>query len=154
MLVASSKHNIQYLLGGYRFFFFDYMDAIGVSRYLPLVIYFRGRPERTVYVGATAERWEKELGSFWMETVETVPWNIESAVELAVKHLPRAKVRIGVERDFLPAAAEASAARGAARGGGFGGALPARAAARQEEPRRAGAHPQGLGTRHRIRCWR
>ena len=30
VLVASSKHNVQYLLGGYRFFFFDYMDAIGV----------------------------------------------------------------------------------------------------------------------------
>ena len=34
VLVATSKHNVQYLLGGYRFFFFDYMDAIGVSRYL------------------------------------------------------------------------------------------------------------------------
>jgi hypothetical protein len=31
VLVATSKHNVQYLLGGYRFFFFDYMDAIGVS---------------------------------------------------------------------------------------------------------------------------
>jgi hypothetical protein len=35
VLVATSKHNVQYLLGGYRFFFFDYMDAIGVSRYSP-----------------------------------------------------------------------------------------------------------------------
>ena len=25
VLVATSKHNVQYLLGGYRFFFFDYM---------------------------------------------------------------------------------------------------------------------------------
>ena len=32
-LVVTSKHNIQYLLGGYRFFFFDHFDAIGVSRY-------------------------------------------------------------------------------------------------------------------------
>ena len=30
--VISSKHNIQYLFGGYRFFFFDHFDAIGVSR--------------------------------------------------------------------------------------------------------------------------
>src|SRR3954452_19040516 len=28
-LLVTSKHNVQYLLGGYRFFFFDYMDAIG-----------------------------------------------------------------------------------------------------------------------------
>ena len=27
-LVVTSKHNIQYLLGGYRFFFFDHFDAI------------------------------------------------------------------------------------------------------------------------------
>ena len=29
VLLATSKHNVQYLLGGYRFFFFDDMDAIG-----------------------------------------------------------------------------------------------------------------------------
>ena len=44
VLVATSKHNVQHLLGGYRFFFFDYMDAIGVSRYLPIVVYQKGRP--------------------------------------------------------------------------------------------------------------
>ena len=42
LLVVSSKHNIQYLLGGYRFFFFDHFDAIGVSRYLPLLVSIPG----------------------------------------------------------------------------------------------------------------
>ena len=41
-LVVTSKHNIQYLLGGYRFFFFDHFDAIGVSRYLPVLVYVKG----------------------------------------------------------------------------------------------------------------
>jgi Xaa-Pro aminopeptidase len=45
VVLVTSKHNIQYLLGGYRFFFFDYSDAIGVSRYLPILIYPAGRPE-------------------------------------------------------------------------------------------------------------
>ena len=44
VLVATSKHNVQYLLGGYRFIFFSAMDAIGHSRYLPVVIYEKGRP--------------------------------------------------------------------------------------------------------------
>ena len=36
ILVVTSKHNVQYLLGGHRAFnFFDYMDAMGLSRYLP-----------------------------------------------------------------------------------------------------------------------
>ena len=39
VIVATSKHNVQYLLGGYRFFFFDTMEAIGTSRYLPAVVY-------------------------------------------------------------------------------------------------------------------
>ena len=46
VLVATSKHNVQYLLGGYRFCFFDYMDAIGVSRYLPVVVYQKGPPRQ------------------------------------------------------------------------------------------------------------
>src|SRR6185436_4643331 len=54
-LVATSKHNIQYLLGGYRFFFFDYMDAIGVSRYLPVFVYPKGRPDQAA-ISATGSR--------------------------------------------------------------------------------------------------
>ena len=42
VLLATSKHNVQYLLGGHRSIFFDYMDAIGVSRYLPIVVYPKG----------------------------------------------------------------------------------------------------------------
>ncbi|TIP62029.1 MAG: aminopeptidase P family protein, partial [Mesorhizobium sp.] len=33
VLLATSKHNTQYLLGGYKFIFFAAMDAIGHSRY-------------------------------------------------------------------------------------------------------------------------
>jgi hypothetical protein len=41
-----SKHNIQYLVGAYRFF--PALDAIGLSRYLPLLVYVRGRPDDAV----------------------------------------------------------------------------------------------------------
>ena len=36
-VLVTSKHNIQYLLGGYRYFFYSSMDAHGLSRYLPLL---------------------------------------------------------------------------------------------------------------------
>ena len=42
IVVANSKHNVQYLLGGHRAFFFDYMDAMGLSRYLPIFVYVKG----------------------------------------------------------------------------------------------------------------
>ena len=46
VLLATSKHNVRYLLGGYRFLFFSTMEASGHSRYLPVLIYRRGRPEQ------------------------------------------------------------------------------------------------------------
>ena len=39
VLLATSKHNVQYLLGGHRAFFFESMDAMGLSRYLPVLVY-------------------------------------------------------------------------------------------------------------------
>ena len=42
VLLATSKHNVQYLLGGHRANFFDYMDATGITRYLPVFVYPKG----------------------------------------------------------------------------------------------------------------
>jgi Xaa-Pro aminopeptidase len=105
VLVATSKHNVQYLLGGYRFFFFDYMDAIGVSRYLPVVVYQKGRPENSAYIGNGLESYEKQLGKFWPRVVDTTAGNSTGAIQRAVEHIkglagPIAKV--GVEASFLP----------------------------------------------------
>ncbi len=109
VLIASSKHNIQYLLGGYRFFFFEGQDAVGVSRYLPLFLYFKGQPERSVYIGNSMESWEKDLGTIRVPEVDASSWGSEDAMRRAVAHLATGsgkKLRIGVERAFLPADAE------------------------------------------------
>ena len=90
VLVATSRHNVQYLLGGYRFFFFDAMDAIGVSRYLPVVVYQRGRPENTLYVGNRMEGFERELGSIPAPIVKTSCWGTLDATETAVQHIEQA----------------------------------------------------------------
>ncbi len=105
-LLVTSKHNIQYLLGGYRFFFFGYMDAIGISRYLPIFVYLKGDPGRSLYVGNPMESYERDLGRFWMPGVEPRAWGTLDAMELAVDHLRRVRPdirRIGVEIGFLPA---------------------------------------------------
>jgi Xaa-Pro aminopeptidase len=109
-LVVSSKHNIQYLLGGYRFFFFAHFDAIGISRYLPLLVYFKGHPERSSYIGHPMEAYERDLGKFWMASIQPAARASLDAMQLAVDHLgkfgPPPK-RVAVERAFLPAEAEA-----------------------------------------------
>ena len=105
VLVATSKHNVQYLLGGYRFFFFDYMDAIGVSRYLPVVVYQKGHPDKSAFIGCQLERYEQQLDKFWPPFVETTPGNSTSPIQRAVEHikgLPGPVSKIGVEASFLP----------------------------------------------------
>jgi Xaa-Pro aminopeptidase len=104
-LIVTSKHNIQYLFGGYRFFFFDYMDAIGVSRYLPILVYRRGRPEDASYIGYRMESFENELGRFWTPLVKTTTSTTIDAARLAVEHIKRLGKgvhRIGVEVAFMP----------------------------------------------------
>ena len=108
-LVVTSKHNIQYFLGGYRFFFFDHFDAIGVSRYLPVLVYVKGRPERSSYIGHPMESYERELNRFWVPNFHPSARTSTDGMKLAVEQLltlgPKVK-RIGVERAFLPADAE------------------------------------------------
>jgi len=115
VLLVTSKHNIQYLLGGYRFFFFDFMDAIGVSRYLPVMIYRKGRPDQAAYFGNGLEIYERQLDKFWPSTVETKSWGTVDVMRLAADHLKKlGPIRtLGVEMGFLPADAHA-ALRGAA----------------------------------------
>jgi Xaa-Pro aminopeptidase len=107
-LVISSKHNIQYLLGGYRFFFFDHFDAIGISRYLPLLVYVRGRLDQSTYVGHAMESYERDLGKFWMSSVQGARGTLDAAQLVAdyLRKLGPGVKRIGVERAFLPADAD------------------------------------------------
>jgi Xaa-Pro dipeptidase len=104
-LVAASKHNVQYLLGGYKFIFFSAMDAIGHSRYLPLVIYEKGRPDNAAYIGNRLEGYEHQNRPFWTPTVHTSTWGSLDAAALAAEHfakLGRTDARIGIEPAFLP----------------------------------------------------
>ncbi len=114
-LLVTSKHNVQYLLGGYRFIFFVAMDAIGHSRYLPIVIYLRGAPEKAAYVGNRMEGGEHAVHPFWTPTVKLQCWGSKDAAEAALDHLRALGVtgaRIGFEPGFLPMDAHAVLAAG------------------------------------------
>lgn len=105
VLLATSKHNTQYLLGGYKFIFFAAMDAIGHSRYLPIVVYEKGRPENAAYVGNKMERGEHQNRPFWTPALHTASWGTVDAATLAAEHiakLGKPGARIGIEPGFLP----------------------------------------------------
>src|ERR671927_472475 len=71
VLVATSKHNVQYLLGGHRAFFFESMDAMGLSRYLPVLVYPKGNREKVAYFGHRMETYQKENNPFWVSESQT-----------------------------------------------------------------------------------
>ena len=105
VLLATSKHNTQYLLGGYRFIFFSAMDAIGHSRYLPVVVYEKGQPENAAYVANRMEGGEDQNHPFWTPAFYAETWGTLDAAARAVEHLRKigkASARIGIEPAFLP----------------------------------------------------
>jgi Xaa-Pro aminopeptidase len=110
VLVATSKHNVQYLLGGYKFIFFAAMDAIGHSRYLPIVVYEKGRPENAAYIANKMEGAEHHHRPFWTPTFQPATWGTVDAATLAAEHIAkigRQGARIAVEPGFMPSDAHA-----------------------------------------------
>jgi Xaa-Pro aminopeptidase len=105
VLVATSKHNVQYLMGGHRAFFFESMDAMGLSRYLPVFVYVRGGADKAGFFGHRMENYQNEAKPFWTPEINTKSSGsvdvMEKAVDYMRKLAPKPK-RIGIEVAFLP----------------------------------------------------
>ena len=105
LLLATSKHNVQYLLAAERAIFFDYMDALGVSRYLPVLIYPKGAPDEAAFVGHWLESHQRVVSPLWVPETITKASGSTDAIALAVDVIRKSGVpakRIGVELAFLP----------------------------------------------------
>ena len=105
ILIATSKHNVQYLLDAERAIFFDYVDALGVSRYLPVLIYPKGAPEKAGYVGNPLEAHQRAVVPLWVGEVQNKSMGSVDAIKRAVELIKKAgspMKRIGVEMAFLP----------------------------------------------------
>src|SRR5215813_11698638 len=105
VLIATSKHNVQYLLCGHRAFFFDYMDAMGLSRYLPIVLYPKGAAGKAGFFGHRLENHQREVRPFWMAEAQCNSSGSVDVMKKATDYLRKLGVktrRIGVELAFLP----------------------------------------------------
>src|ERR1700742_1755581 len=106
LLVVTSKHNVQYLMGGHRAFFFESMDAMGLSRYLPVFVYAKGEADKAGFFGHRMENFQHEIKPFWVYELNCKSSGsvdvTERAIEYAKKLAPNAK-RIGAELAFIPA---------------------------------------------------
>jgi Xaa-Pro aminopeptidase len=111
VLVATSKHNVQYLLGGHRAFFFESMDAMGLSRYLPVLVYPKGSRQKAAYFGHRMEGFQKENDPFWVPESQTNSSGTVDAMQKAIDHVRKLGAkprRIGAELGFLPVDAGAA----------------------------------------------
>src|SRR5438477_10299279 len=103
VLLATSKHNVQYLLGGHRAFFFDHMDAMGLSRYLPVVVYPKGAPDKVAFFGHRLENFQREVKPFWTPEQDTTSSGSVDVMKKAVEHIRKlgpGTRRIGAELAF------------------------------------------------------
>jgi Xaa-Pro aminopeptidase len=106
VLIATSKHNVQYLLGGHRAFFFDTMDAMGLSRYLPVLVYAKGAPDKAAYFGHRLENFQRENNPFWTPVQQCNNSGSIDTMQRAIEHIKKAGIKtsgIGAELSFLPA---------------------------------------------------
>ncbi len=105
VIVATSKHNVQYLTGGHRAHFFDTMDATGITRYLPVLVYPKGQPDRAAYVGHRLEKFQVQVKPLWIADTQTTSAGSVDAMQKAIdsmrKHGLKPK-RIAAEYGFLP----------------------------------------------------
>jgi Xaa-Pro aminopeptidase len=105
VLLATSKHNVQYLLGGHRAFFFESMDAMGLSRYLPVLVYPKGARQKAGYFGHRMEGFQKENDPFWVSESQTNSSGTVDAMQKAIDYARKLGAkprRIGAELGFLP----------------------------------------------------
>jgi Xaa-Pro aminopeptidase len=101
-LLATSRANTRYMLGGHQYFFQAEFDAIGISRYLPIVGYPRHSPAGAFAVVSPNERAQLRLEPVWVDRIVTAEISSVAAAAAASETMGKGARRIAVERAFLP----------------------------------------------------
>ena len=83
------------------------MDAIGITRYLPVVVYVKGAPQKAGYFGHRMEGYQTEIKPFWVSETNTKSSGAVDVMQRAadyIRKLTAKPKRIGIELAFIPAA--------------------------------------------------
>jgi Xaa-Pro dipeptidase len=106
LVLATSRHNVRYLSGGY----YDHFHALaargGSSQYVACVGIPRGHIESAFYIGGTNERRQLEAMPVWIPAVDLGGGTTTQTAKMAAAQI-RSRVpesaTIGIEFPFLPA---------------------------------------------------
>ncbi|HLH71652.1 MAG TPA: Xaa-Pro peptidase family protein [Chloroflexota bacterium] len=105
-IVATSRHNIRYLTGGYYDHFHARVTRAGSSQYLAAVGIPRGRYDAAFYVGTIGEKRQLAEMPVWISNVDLSGGTTVKTAEVAARQLKErvpASAKIGVELPFLSA---------------------------------------------------
>jgi Xaa-Pro aminopeptidase len=109
VVVATSRHNVEYLTGGYYNPFFAWSPRFGTGQYLSAVAVPAARLESAFYVSRENERdFLHAFGPLWIADVHWAPRRPNIGVEVAAKTAEVLRARglaggtIAVEFPFLP----------------------------------------------------
>jgi Xaa-Pro dipeptidase len=105
LVLASTRHDVRYLSGGYYYHFHSNSTRMGRSQYLSFIGIPRKRLGDSFYVGRAEERGQIESEGLWIPTiVEAVRGTVTAAegVMTMIRRLGLTSARIGVEIPFLP----------------------------------------------------
>jgi len=114
LLLATSRHNVRYLTGGYYLPTFQRLEPIGLSHYVPMLVMPRRNFAQSVYIGVSVPDVDEvqaleAFGPMWVEQRVWVPELRRSVAGLVAREAAR-QIRglglsggtIGVEKAFLP----------------------------------------------------
>jgi len=76
--------------GGHRADFFDYMDATGVTRYLPVFVYPKGAPEKAAYFGHRLEKFQTQNKPLWTSETQTSSNGCVDSMQMACDYIRKA----------------------------------------------------------------
>ncbi len=106
VIVATSKHNCQYLTGGHRANFFDYMDATGITTLSAGAgLCQKAHRKKAAYFGHRLEKFQREVNPMWTPEPQTNTAGSVDAMQKAVDYIRKTGLktkRIAAEYGFLP----------------------------------------------------
>lgn len=106
LVVANTRHNVRYLLGGYYYQFHEISTRMARSQYLPFVGIPSAAPEASFYVRRPDEAGQMGITELWIPNLVDAPRGTLTAAAALAKHirdLGLERTRIGLEMPFLPA---------------------------------------------------
>jgi len=105
-IVATSRHNIRYLSGGYVDHFHARVTRAGSGQYVAAVGIPRGRYDRAFYVGTVGEKLQLAAMPIWIPSIDVSGGTTGRTAMVAAAQLKErvsANAKIGLELPFLSA---------------------------------------------------